>query len=396
MKGWRLAAGWVYKGWVGAGVVAVLVLTARDVVELVGAEGLERFVDGLVLRLEGVFKAWRELLVVPRVSFSYEAGVVEVMPASDRRWYAVKVVNGHPGNPGRGLLTVAALGVLVDVETGYPVMVADATLLTAFRTGAVCAVASKYLARRGSEVLGIIGTGSQSEFLCLSTSRVVPVREVAFYDVDRGAMRKFERNLEGFGFDLRPASSCREVAERADILITATARRGRQRVVEKAWLRPGVHVNAVGGDAPGKTELDPEILKSAKVVVELLEQALVEGEVQNVGREYVYGELWEVVSGLKPGRVSESEVTVFDSVGVAAEDYAALTYLYELALRHGVGRELSIVPSVENPKDLFSLVRGCSLAARLGLEAGSSRSAPLRGSHSPGEDSRAASALSFS
>ncbi|MEM0376272.1 MAG: ornithine cyclodeaminase [Thermofilum sp.] len=355
--------------------MSVLVLAAPDVVELVRAEGLERFIDGLVLRLEEVFRRWRELIVVPRVSFSYETGVMEAMPASDHRWYTVKIVNGHPRNPSRGLLTVAALGVLADVETGYPVMIADATLLTAFRTGAVSAVASKHLARRSSRVLGIIGTGSQSEFLCLSASRVLPIERVIFYDVDRAAMRKFEENMRVFGFELLPASSGREVAREAEVLITATARRGRQRVVEKNWVQPGLHINAVGGDAPGKTELDPEILRSAKVVVELLDQALVEGEVQNVGREYVYGELWEVVSGLKPGRVDENEVTVFDSVGVAPEDYAALTYLYELALKHGLGRELPLVPSVENPKDLFSLVRWCrTAAARAGLQRAVSES----------------------
>jgi len=338
--------------------VRPLLVTAADVVELVGRVGLGRFIDGLIARLEEVLRRWRELTVVPRVSFQYPAGVVEAMPASDGRWYAVKVVNGHPDNPRRGLLTVVALGVLVEVETGYPVMVADATLLTAFRTGAASAVATKHLARPDSRVLGIVGTGAQSEFLCLSIGRVAPIEEVVYYDVDPAAMGKFERNVRPYGLRLTPASSGREVAERADVLVTATAGRGRRRVVERAWLRPGTHVNAVGGDAPGKTELDPQILLDAKVVVELLEQALVEGEVQNVGKGAVYAELWEVVSGLKPGRVSRDEITVFDSVGAAFEDLAALTYLYELAAAEGVGREVEgLLPSPADPKDLFSLLR---------------------------------------
>ncbi|MEM0308057.1 MAG: ornithine cyclodeaminase [Thermofilaceae archaeon] len=334
----------------------VRVITWSDVAEVVRAEGLDRFLDQLIHRVEDAFRRWRELTVVPRVSFSYPSGVMEVMPASDQRWYAVKIVNGHPGNPKRGLLTVAAVAVLADADTGYPVMVADATLLTALRTGAASAVATKHLARRGSRVLGIIGTGAQSEFLCLAISRVAPVERITYFDIDSRAMEKFRRNMEGFGFELAAASSGREVAESADILVTATAARGRRQVVKREWLKPGVHINAVGGDAPGKTELDPEILKGAKVVVELLEQALIEGEVQNVGREFVYAELWEVVSGLKPGRTSEGEVTVFDSVGVAVEDWAALTLLYELAERRGAGRDLDLLPTVTDPKDLFSLL----------------------------------------
>jgi len=335
----------------------VKLLTAIDVARMAKEVGLSRFIDGLIARVEEAFRRWGELKVVPRVSFGYPWGVMEAMPASDSKFYAVKIVNGHPGNPSRNLLTVAALGVLADAETGYPLMVADATLLTALRTGATCAVATKHLARQDSRVLGIIGTGAQSEILCYAVSRVVPVEEVVFYDVDPYAMRKFEENMRVLGLEARAARSGREVAERCDVLITATAARGRQKVVERGWLKPGTHVNAVGGDAPGKTELDPRILLEAKVVVELLEQALVEGEVQNVGRNAVYAELWEIVSGLKPGRVSESELTVFDSVGIAVEDWAALTYLYEVAAERGAGLEVDLLPSPPHPKNLFALLR---------------------------------------
>lgn len=335
----------------------VKLLTSADVARVVAEVGLRGFVDGLISRMEEAFKRWDELKVVPRLSFGYPQGVMEVMPASDSKLYTVKIVNGHPGNPSRNLLTVVALGVLADVETGYPLMVADATLLTAFRTGAACAVATKYLARRDSEVVGIVGTGAQSEFLCYAVSRVIQPSEIVFYDIDAAAMAKFEENMRSLGFSTRRAGSAREVAERADVLITATAARGRQRVVEREWLKPGAHINAVGGDAPGKTELDPRILTSAKVVVELLDQALVEGEVQNVGREAVYAELWEVVSGAKPGRTSDSEVTVFDSVGIAVEDWVALTYLYEVASKLGVGWEIELLPSPPHPKNLFAVLR---------------------------------------
>jgi len=347
--------------------VRVRLLTASDVARLVGEVGLGEFVDGLISSLESLLKRWRKLKVVPRVSFQYPNGVMEAMPAGDDRWFAVKVVNGHPGNPLRGLSTVVALGALAEAETGYPLLVADATLLTAFRTGAASAVATKYLARGDSEVLGVVGTGAQSEFLCLAVSRVVPVRRVVHYDVDPRARVKFEANMGRLGFELEAAGSAREVAEKSDVIVTATAARGRHRVLEREWVGPGAHINAVGGDAPGKTELDPRILLDAKVVVELLDQALVEGEVQNVGRSAVYAELWEVVAGVKPGRVSEEEVTVFDSVGVAFEDLAALTYLYELAERAGVGSEVELVPRPSDPKNLFSLVLDAAGGARASI-----------------------------
>jgi len=335
--------------------VAVRLLRAGDVASLVKRIGVGEFLDGLIERLEECLRRWREFRMVPRPSFYYPMGVMEVMPVSDDEYYAVKIVNGHPGNPGRGLLSVVAVGVLAEVGTGYPLMIADATLLTALRTAAASAVATKYLARLDSGVLGIVGTGAQSEFQCIAVSRVRPVEEVVYFDLDPRAMEKFERNM--MGFRLRRAGSAREVTEASDILITATAGRGRRRVVRREWVRPGTHINAIGGDAPGKTELDPEILRSAKVVVEYLEQARVEGEIQNVGPEAVYAELWEIVSGAKPGRTSREEITVFDSVGIALEDWAALTYTYELAREHGVGLEVDLLPALSNPKDLYSMIR---------------------------------------
>ena len=333
------------------------VLTARDVAEIVQQVGMDRFVDGLIDRLEAAFKRWRQLKVTPRVSFHYPQGVMEAMPAGDDKWYAVKVVNGHPSNPARGLQTVVAVALLADVETGYPLMFTDATLLTSLRTGAASALATKYLARGDSETLGIIGAGAQSEFLVYAVTRVARgVGKVLAYDVDSNAMEKFSRNMSRLGYQAVKMGSPREVAERADILVTATASPGRKKVVQKAWVKPGTHINAVGGDAPGKTELDPDLVKSSKLVVELLEQALVEGEAQNVGESHVYAELWEIVAGAKPGRTSPHEVTIFDSVGIAVEDFAALTYLYALTQRLDVGTTLEVLPQPQNPKDLFSLL----------------------------------------
>lgn len=339
-------------------------LTYRDVVEMVKQVGLFKFMDEMISRVEEAFRRWHSFKIVPRVSFHYPQGVMEAMPVSDDRYYAVKVVNGHPRNPSRNLLTVAAVGLLADVETGYPLMLCDATLLTAFRTAATSAVATKYLARPESRVLGVVGTGSQAEFQCVAISRVTPISEIVFYDVDRLAMDKFESNIWRIGLGTRRAPSAGAAASAADVLVTATAARGRQKVVSREHVKPGTHINAIGGDAPGKTELDPQILLDAKIVVEYLEQAAVEGEVQNVGPDRVYAELWEIVTGAKKGRVSEQEITLFDSVGIALEDWAALTYVYEKAQELDLGTSIGLLPRLSNPKNLFSLLSFSTIVER--------------------------------
>ncbi|MEM1508468.1 MAG: ornithine cyclodeaminase [Thermofilaceae archaeon] len=336
--------------------MSLRVLTYVDVLKIANQVGLFKFTDELILRVEEAFKNWHSFKMVPRVSFHYSHGVMEAMPISDDKYYTVKIVNGHPGNPSKNLLTVVAVGLLADVETGYPLMFCDATLLTAFRTAATSAVATKYLARPNSKSLGIIGTGSQAEFQCVAISRVIPINEVVFYDVDQLAMDKFEKNVQHTGLEIHRASSARMVASLADILITATAVRGKHKVVSREDIKPGTHINAIGGDAPGKTELDPRILFDAKVVVEYMEQAITEGEVQNITADKVYAELWEIVTGVKNGRINEQEITVFDSVGIALEDWAALTYIYEKAQELDSGTNVRLLPKVLNPKDLFSLL----------------------------------------
>lgn len=336
--------------------MSLRLLTYIDVLEIVNRVGLFKFMDEMISRVEEAFRRWHSFKMVPRVSFHYSHGVMEAMPVSDDKYYIVKIVNGHPENPSKNLLTVVAVGLLADVETGYPLMLCDATLLTAFRTAATSAVATKYLARPNSKSLGIIGTGSQAEFQCIAISRVVPVNEVVFYDIDQLAMDKFEKNIQHIGLETHRASSAGAVASAADILVTATAVRGKHKVVSKKHVKPGTHINAIGGDAPGKTELDPCILFDAKVVVEYLEQAATEGEVQNITADKVYAELWEIVTGMKNGRVNEQEITVFDSVGIALEDWAALTYIYEKAQELDSGTNVRLLPKVLNPKDLFSLL----------------------------------------
>jgi ornithine cyclodeaminase/alanine dehydrogenase-like protein (mu-crystallin family) len=335
----------------------MLLVEVKDLQKLISLIGLKKFMKGLIEKMEFTFSHWKDFEIRPRDTFYFEEGVVETMPIANEKFYTVKLVNGHPSNPSRGLLTVTGIGVLVDVKTGYPLIITESTLLTALRTAATTALATKYLAKESAGKVGIIGTGAQSEFQILGISCVRRIKELYCFDIDRSAMEKFKRNIKSlFNRGTILCKNCEEVVRNSEIIVTATAPKGKIEVVKKDWLRAGSHINAIGGDAPGKTELDKEILKEAKIVVEFFEQTKKEGEIQNLKKKKIYGELWEIVTGKKKGRENEKEITLFDSVGFALEDWAAYTYLYNFAKRYKIGKEVNLIPKLKNCKDLISLL----------------------------------------
>ncbi|MCG8436066.1 MAG: ornithine cyclodeaminase, partial [Gammaproteobacteria bacterium] len=146
-----------------------------------------------------------------------------------------------------------------------------------------------------------------------------------------------------------------EAINGADIITTATADKRRATILTDAMLKSGVHVNGIGGDCPGKTELENATVKRSKVVVEFLEQTKVEGEIQTLGTDAVYAELWEIVSGAKAGRKSDDELTLFDSVGFAIEDYSVLRLVYALSNEYGIGTDMAMIPEPVDPKNLFGI-----------------------------------------
>jgi ornithine cyclodeaminase len=332
------------------------VITVRDMKKLIGTIGIEGFLNRLINALEHDFSRWHDFRKSPRHATHYAQGVIELMPCADDRYYAFKYVNGHPGNTAIGKLSVIATGQLSDAVTGYPLLLAEMTLLTAFRTAATSALAAKYLARHTAETLAIIGAGAQAEFQVLGFKQLFPLTKIRFYDKDPHAMAKFARNLESYGLALNPCNTVQEAVRQADIVITATAANGRHQLFGSQEIAPGTHINAIGGDRPGKTELPPELLEAAKIVVEYLPQSRIEGEVQQCDADRIHAELWELATGSKPGRENDQEITLFDSVGFALEDYSALRLLYELASEHALGQELELVPEPDDPKDLFGLL----------------------------------------
>lgn len=336
------------------------ILSVEAVAELINQHGLDRYITELIQALKDDFGRWHEFTQMPRPAMHVPGGVLELMPICDRMYYAYKYVNCHPSNPLTGLQTVVATGQLSRVDTGYPLMFTEMTLLTGLRTAAASALATDLMARRNASVLAIIGTGAQSEFQIRATRLVRDVAEVRYFDTDPKAMSKFERNLNGSGLKLTACKNAEEAMTGADIVTVCTACKAHVDVIENDWVQPGMHLNAIGGDCPGKTELEQSILPRSRVVVEYFEQSLIEGEIQRFTRaeakDHVHAELYEVVNGTKSGREHDQEITLFDSVGIALEDYSTLRLTYELAERYNLGEDRNLTPVITDPKDLISVL----------------------------------------
>ncbi len=328
-------------------------ITTSDMRLLISSVGLAKFNKLLFEALRQDFSRWHDFQLSPRHATHYPHGVIELMPCSDDKLYAYKYVNGHPSNTSDGKLCVVAIGMLAEVDSGYPVLLCEMTWLTALRTAAVAALGAHYLARKESEVLAIIGCGAQSEFQVLALAGVCPLTTIRYFDLDPAAMKKFARNLKGRLPNLVACKDVTEAVQGADLIVTATAAKCRDRILNASMVAPGTHIHAMGGDCPGKTELDPALLDEAKIVVEYKEQSVEEGEIQNRPDAKIHAELWEIVSGNRPGREGEDEITLFDSVGFALEDYAALRLVHQLVEQYGIGRDIEMIPELDDPKDLF-------------------------------------------
>lgn len=333
---------------------------------IVGRLGIGEFIAGMAATIREDFQRWEDFDKCARVAYHSELGVIELMPVSDSQQYAFKYVNGHPANTAKGMLTVMAFGALADVETGYPTFVAELTLTTAFRTAATSVMAADALARPESRVMGMIGCGAQSEFQAIAFHTVLGIETLRVFDIDRDATRKLERNLEDFPrLEIVAVDSSAAAAEGADIVTTCTADKTWATILTPEMVAPGMHINGVGGDCPGKTELHADVLRNAKVFVEYEPQTRIEGDIQQLPSTYPVYDLWRVVAGTEPGRDNAEQVTVFDSVGFALEDYSALRYVQRLAKELGEGEKIALIPEVANPKNLFKQVLDLSGQAHL-------------------------------
>lgn len=350
--------------------------------ELVTHVGAARFIENLATEIRRDFLRWGEFDKSARHATHSTVGVIELMPASDSRLYSFKYVTGHPKNTAEGLLTVTAFGVLADVNTGYPLLLSEMTYATALRTAATSALAAGELARPLSDVMALVGNGSQSEFQAIAFYAMLGIRELRLYDTDPRATAKLERNLAVLGLRGMRVVRCASTAEAlrgADIVTTVTADKRNATILTPEMVEPGMHINAIGGDCPGKTELHADILRrpDARIVVEFEPQSRIEGEIQQLESSFPVTELSDVLAGKVRGRTSTSDVTIFDSVGFALEDFSTLRYLHALNQKaSGKQSKIDLVPDLHDPKNLFA-----GLASRIDDEArraGSHQAEPAR------------------
>jgi ornithine cyclodeaminase len=336
-----------------------------DIQRLVQHIGAGAFIERLAGEIEADYRRWATFEKSARLASHSDVGVIELMPTSDGALYSFKYVNGHPKNTSEGLLTVTAFGVLADVNTGYPVLLSELTVTTALRTAAMSALAAKWMARPDSRVMALIGNGAQSEFQAIAFHRMLGIRELRLFDVDGQASAKLERNLRALpelaDLTIVRCESTADATEGADIITTVTADKRNAVILEPSMIRPGVHINGVGGDCPGKTELHRDILlrADARVIVEYEPQSRIEGEIQQLPADFPVTEFADIVASGHSARTSGDQVTIFDSVGFALEDFSALRFLHLLlGEQKEASRQIDLVPRLDDPKDLFGGVLG--------------------------------------
>ncbi len=331
-------------------------VSVDHMLRLINQIGISNILKGLAEYIEADFKRWPDFDKTPRVASHSAEGVIELMPTSDGQTYGFKYVNGHPKNTREGLQTVTAFGLLADVYTGYPVLLSEMTLLTALRTAATSAMVAKHLAPKGATTMTMIGNGAQSEFQCLAFQAVCGIDTVRLYDIDANATAKAARNLAGTGLTVIPCTSPEQAIEGAQIITTCTADKQYATILTDNMVGAGVHINAIGGDCPGKTELHRDILLRSSIFVEYPEQTRIEGEIQQLEPDYPVTELWQVILGQKTGRTDDRQITLFDSVGFAIEDFSALRYIRDQIAIHAHYVDLDMLADPDDPRDLFGMV----------------------------------------
>ncbi|MBI5253188.1 MAG: alanine dehydrogenase [Euryarchaeota archaeon] len=287
----------------------------------------------------------KKVQMPPKIYLSFSNGDLRAMPAymESLGIAGVKIVNSHPENPKRGLPTVMAVVILNDPATGAPIAIMDGSYLTDMRTGAAGAVAVKHLARKDSKVVGMIGTGRQARTQLLAINEVLEIEEVKVASRSSEGIEKFVKDVS-IECEITPKTI--EEACKCDVLVTTTP--VREPIVKSEWILEGTHINAIGADAPGKEELEPALLKRAKIVVDDLAQASHSGEINVplakgvIKISDIYCELGEIVAGKKTERTNKEEITIFDSTGLAIQDIAAAHLVYKKAKEKKLGKMIEL------------------------------------------------------
>ena len=302
--------------------------------------------------VETAFKAFaqRDVQMPPKDYLFFHEGDLRIMPCYVRSTEesGVKCVNVHPNNPQKhNLPTVMAIIELVDPETGFPLAVMDGTWVTDMRTGAAAGVATKYLARPDSEILGIIGAGKQAWTQLMALNEVMDIKKARVFCRTCSTRTDFaEKASETYGFDVEAVDSAEAAVQNADVVVTTTP--SCKPVIKAEWISSGTHINAMGADAPTKQELETRLLLNAKIVIDSWDQASHSGEInvpvsQKVIKEKdIHAKIGDVIIGEKTGREDE-EITVFDSTGLAVQDVVTAGLIYRRAKEQGLGVDFDFI-----------------------------------------------------
>lgn len=310
--------------------------------------------DELIAALEQAhvqFSAGRVVMPVRLVVPLPEVqGRITSMPAfmSEGKALGIKIISWFRDNPGRGLPPILATISMYSAETGRLQVLMDGACITATRTACASAMATRALARPETPVLGVLGAGTQARTHIRALSRVRSIERVLIWSPTRTSAIYVKEELEDeMGFPIQPQESAEAVVREADVLTTVTD--AAEPILKAEWLKPGVHINAVGSHRPEARELDGATVKRSTVVVDSLDAintecgdillAIQDGAITS---DHVRGEIGEVLSGARPGRTSDDEITLYKSVGIAAQDVAAASLVYRRALEQGVGVEVEI------------------------------------------------------
>jgi len=308
------------------------ILTVENLVYLTKKHGLKNIFNGIRNEIYKDFRNWDTFNKCPRIANHSNEGVIELMPISNKNTYSMKYVNGHPNNYKYNLPTVMAYGMLSNVTTGEPFLI--------------------------SELTSIIGNGAQSEFQALAFYHLMGIKNFKLYDIDKKASEKLVKNLSKFSsintiITNNTFDACKDV----DIITTITADKAYRTIIDKHMISLGQHINAVGGDCPGKTELSKDVLLSSSVFTEYTPQTRIEGDIQQMPSDFPVTELQEIIKTNKRYTRKNNEITVFDSVGFALEDYSTLNFYNNLSNKYRVGENINLISKTNDPKNLFSLLK---------------------------------------
>lgn len=351
-----------------------LVLSSSDIQEILQHFGIDWIMMTLVERLTIAINNYnpQKLSIPIRNGFNYEKperGLIEWMPLYNQDdqggKVTMKVVGYHPSNPSKfNLPTIVSTISEYDTNSGHLCAVIDGVLATAIRTGAASAIASKLLAKPTSSILGLIGCGTQSVTQLHAISLCFKIERVLFYDIDPNASSSFEKRCSALNLDIDFVSTTiEEIVENSDILCTATSIDiGIGPLFSNIETKPHLHINAVGSDFPGKIEIPFELLQKCFVCPDFIEQAIVEGECQQLEQKDIGARLVEVVQNPHKYAYLQNERSVFDSTGWALEDKVVMDLFLDCASELGLGQELEIEHRPSDTKNPYDFLKAENLS----------------------------------